>query len=736
MSGFSGVKRAEFDLMAGKHTEAAGRLEALAQALHRELQGAGLDTAPAARLRELARRVTTQADDLRRRQNLAHELQRQRVSLGRSTPAGSFVEMPDRLDDAKALLDGTLAGRAASKVADGDDKALADLEKYASRTGDSEFVKAFLGAIGARGVTRMSGSLATMLRDAVTRGDSDRKNRLSTSGRNVLTTLSSILAKGTNRKNSSYQGDGFLADLVKEGRAQHGADGGKYLGYQALALIWRAHDGEPPYSKEFMEVVGRDVIVYEREQREDAWAASKDALGRAFGGAQVPIVDLAGSLGLGALLRWGVSAKDPITEKPSSMVESLFHAAKSSREASHALLDHTPPGWDESVLEYLLTTRWGASQYLDDYEPINGMLITATTGQDETSKKQASEMIRVLSHEVRDAFGKDAYGNLKIRDREAFDRYLPLNYPLARAIAANVDEISNLVLNHADFYGVAAKDMAHALVVATSDDKGFEVLARAQTEHMRAALATAVPPIGLNASNAERFGFTKAEVKRFDMNENGRVDRDDILHFLGDRAKAEARSFGFIMEIRRQALIAQGLDDNKADEALTSMVRDAIGLIPVPGAKHVGTLAAGAFGEIASKGYEMLAGLTYDELARHVAKQASEQVPSLDKAHQTLAENRLAVDRLAEQMLATASLSKGMLDGQDLENVTFTVGIPPRLKPFTEMNSQEYSSFLKWSRKAGGIESLYTGFRDTFRTTSDVNDYLNLKIPSESEGGQ
>ncbi len=194
--------------------------------------------------------------------------------------------------------------------------------------------------------------------------------------------------------------------------------------------------------------------------------------------------------------------------------------------------------------------------------------------------------------------------------------------------------------------------------------------------------------------------------------------------------------FRLIVEIRRQVLIAQGLDDKKADEALTSMVRDAIGMIPVPGAKHVGALAVGAFGEIAGKGHEKLAGLAYDELARHIVRQASEQVPSLDETHRTLAENRLAVDRLAEQMLATALLSKGMLDGLDLKNETFTVGNPPRLKPFAEMSPQEYSRFLKWSRTAGGSESLYTSFRDTFRTTSDVNDYLALKIPSESEGAK
>ncbi|MEV4834955.1 hypothetical protein AB0K05_10555 [Nonomuraea sp. NPDC049486] len=731
MSGFSGVKRAEFDLMAGKHTEAAGRLEALAQALHRELQGAGLDTAPAARLRELARRVTTQADDLRRRQNLAHELQRQRVSLGRSTPAGSFVEMPDRLDDAKALLDGTLAGRAASKVADGDDKALADLEKYASRTGDSEFVKAFLGAIGARGVTRMSGSLATMLRDAVARGDSDRKNRLSISGRNVLTTLSTILAKGTNRKNSSYQGDGFLADLVKEGRAQHGADGGKYLGYQALALIWRAHDGEPPYSKEFMEVVGRDVIVYEREQREDAWAASKDALGRAFGGTQVPIVDLAGSLGLGALLRWGVSAKDPITEKPSSMVESLFHAAKSSREASHALLDHTPPGWGESVLEYLLTTRWGASQYLDDYEPINGMLITATTGQDATSQKLAAQMTKTISNEVRRAF-KQGGEKLKIKDRETFDRYAPLGYPLARAISANIDQLSKLYLNHDKFGEVAPGDMSYALVLATSNDEGFAALTRAQVEHMRAALDGA-PPVGLNVSNAEEFGFTQADVRRFDLNGNGWVDKSDILQTLTDQAVEEATPFNYLMESRRQVLISKGLDDKKADEELKNMVADAIGLIPVPGAKKVGELATGAFGEMLGMGYEKLAGTGYDQISEHVAQRMSQHGSGLDETHLTLVNNRLAVERLAEQLLATAMLSKGTLDTLPREGEMFVTGSPPTLKPFIEMSPQEYSAFLTWVRDKGGSSGLLDRFCGTFRETSMVHDHLGLN--EERNGG-
>ncbi|MEU7861798.1 hypothetical protein [Nonomuraea sp. NPDC049141] len=735
MTEFTGVKQPDFDTMASKHTEAARRLEELAQALHSELQSAGLDTSPAARLRQLAGRVTTQAEDLRRRQKLVHELQRQKVTFGRSTPAGSFLEMPDGLEAAKGLLDGTMAGRAALNAGDGDATALAELEKYASRAGDAEFVKAFLGTLGARGMTQLPGSLAAQLRDARAHEDSDRVAQLSSQGKKALRMLSTALAKATDPKNPAYMGAGFTEDLVKEGRAEHKAGDTKYSGYQAQALIWRAHDGKPPFSKEFMEIVGRDVIVYEHEQRKDQWAASQDLLGRTFAGSQIPIFDLAGSFGLGTLLRPEAYVRSPGMRAESSVVDDLFHAAKSSREASQALLDHTPAGWKESVLDYLLTTRWGASRYLGDYKPIRDMLVIATTGQDATSRKLAAEMIKVVADDVRGAFGKGQDGNLEIKNRDTFDRLAPLRYPLGRAIAANIDELSRLILNHATFDKVAAQDMDYALALATADDDAFEVLVRAQTEHMRAALGT-VPPVGLDASNAERLGFTKSDVKEYDLDQDGRVTKADILQFLKDRTVAEARPFTHIVEIRRQVLIAQGLDDKKADEALKTMVGDALGLLPVPGARQAGQLATGAFGQLIGKEYDKLAGAGYDEIAKQVAQQMSEHGRGLDETQATLADNRLAVERLGEQMLATAMLNKGLLDGLNLRKQPFATGTPPTLKPFNEMTPHEYSQFLEWTRARGGSNELLESFSGTFRRTSEVDDYLGLRIPSSSGGAK
>ncbi|NUW37572.1 hypothetical protein HTZ77_40150 [Nonomuraea sp. SMC257] len=733
MTEFTGVKQPEFDTMAGKHTEAAGRLEELARALYGELQRAGLDTSPAARLRQLAGRITAQADDLRRRQRLVHELQRQKVTFGRSTPAGSFLEMPDGLEAARGLLDGTLAARAALSAADGDATAPARLKSYASRVGDAEFVKAFLATLGAGGVTRLPGSLAVGLRDARSHGDSDRVTRLSKSGQDTLRMLAAALAMGTDPRSRAYMGDAFLKDLVKEGRAEHKAGDTTYTGYQAQALIWRAHDGRTPFSKEFMEVVGRDVIVYEHDRRKDAWAASQQPIFSAIG-AQVPLLDLAGSLGLGTLLRPGPQIGGPGAGPRSSMVEDLFHAAKSGREASHALLAHTPAGWKESVLDYLLTTRWGASRYLDDYQPISDMLVTATTGRDDTSRKLAAEMTKILADGVRGALGRDDTGNLKMTDRDTFDRYASLRYPLGRAIAANIDELSRLLLNHATFDKVTPQDMSYALALAASDDAAFEAVVKAQTEHMRAALGT-VPPVGLSVSNAERLGFKASDVKEFDFNEDGRIDKSDTKQFLTDRIVAEARPFSHIVEIRRQVLIAQGLNDKKADEALKTMVGDAIGLLPVPGARRVGELATGAFGDLISSGYDKLAGAAYDQIAEQVAQRMAEHGKGLDETYRTLADNRLAVERLAEQMLATAMLDKGLFDRRDMQNRMFTTGTPPTIKPFAEMNPQEYSDFLNWARSKGGTNDQLDRFKQTFHDTADVDSYLGLEVPSTSKGG-
>lgn len=159
------------------------------------------------------------------------------------------------------------------------------------------------------------------------------------------------------------------------------------------------------------------------------------------------------------------------------------------------------------------------------------------------------------------------------------------------------------------------------------------------------------------------------------------------------------------------------------------MVGNAMGLLPVPGARQVGELATGAFGQMVIAGYDKLTGTAYDEIARQAARRMSEHGRSLDETHRMLADNRVAVERLAEQMLATAVLNKGLLDEHDMNGRLFTTGIPPTIKPFAEMSPQEYSDFLDWARRKGGSGDLFDRFSGTFRRTSEVDDYLGLQIP-------
>ncbi|MEW9548024.1 hypothetical protein [Nonomuraea sp. NPDC050783] len=728
MTEFAGVRQPEFDMMAARHAEAARRLEELARALHGELCGAGLDTSPAVLLHALAGRVTAQADDLRRRQRLVRELQQQKITFGGSTPLGSFLELPDSLEAATGLLDGTLAGRAALKAADGDTQALATLRGYASRAGDAGFVRAFLGTLGARGVTRLPAALAARLRDSGARAGTALPARLAQQSRHVLLLLARALAAGTCPDNPAYLGDGFLRDLVEEGRADHVTGGLSCSGYQAQALVWRAHDGRPPYSAAFMATVGRDVIAYEHDRCAQAWSAGRDALGRLFAARPVPLMDLSAALGLGTLLRPGTEARAPGGTPAASLLDDLFHTAAADREAAQALLDHTPPGSKEPVLRHLLTTRWDPTRHPAEHEPFRRLLLSATTGQDPTSKKLAAELIAILAGEVRPAFGQAADGNLEIKDPDAFHRFAALRHPLGRAIAANIDELSRLLLDHATFGRVTATDMSYALALATSDDAAFHALVAAQTEHMRAALAT-VPPVGLTAANAESLGFAPADARAFDFDGDGRVGKADVKQFLTDRTVAEARPFSHLVEIRRQILIAQGLNAQKADESLKIMVSNALGLLPIPGAKQISTLATGAFTPLITKTYDHLTSTAYDQLAEHTARLMSEQGRELDKAHRTVADNRLAVERLAEQMLATAMLQKGLLDDLGQKKQSFTAGVPPKVKPFAQMAPQEYSQFLAWTRESGGSSDLLDRFTNTFRDTTEVDDYLGLQIP-------
>ncbi|MFB9962830.1 hypothetical protein [Sinosporangium siamense] len=665
---------------------------------------------------------------------MIRELEREKITFGTSRAEGSFLEMPDTLNASQGLLDASLAAGAAFKFNAGDGKALALLEKYADRVNDPDFTKVFLQRLGAKGITQLPAAMAARLRQALNEGDTKTKEHLSPQSKRALTMLSKALAAGTDPKNKSYMGDDFLRDLARQGRAEHSAGPTKYAGYQAQALIWRAHDGKPPFSEKFMQVVGADAVAYEKEEYKGRWDASKDPLGQVFNGRQVPLYNLAGALGLGTLMRPGAIATRPGAPVRSSVIADLLHAAGSSKDATRALLSFTPPGWKETVLTHMLTTRLGAFEYAGERGPFSDLLTTGLTGQDQISRNLASDLTKAVADQIRGAVGRDENGNLRITNRAVFERLEHLGRPLGMALAANIDQLSRLLHLRDTFGKVDATDMSYALVLATRDDVAYDALIRAQTEHMKAAL-NGVPPVGLDKSNLKEFGFTMADLKKFDFDEDGRVDRTDVKQFLIDNAVAEARPFSHIVEIRRQSLIAAGLDHKTASEEVRIMVRDTIGLLPVPYADRVGTAFDNVFGKLVVNGYEKLAGVGYDEIAKQVAKQTAAHNLSLDQAYRTLADDRTGVERIMEQTIGTAMLMKGMLEDDALKDAGFLIGDPPQMKPFAAMSPAEYKSFLELARNNVGSRDLFDRFSNTYRRTSDVNDLLDLRI-SQPGGGK
>jgi hypothetical protein len=719
MSGseYIGVKLPEFDVMAGKHTQAADRLAALAQALHRELQGAGLDTTPAARIRELAAQVGRQAEDLRRRQILIQEMQREKVAFGFSVPEGSYLHIPDKLETARALLDGSVAANLARQAAQGDAKALERLNKYATRVNDAEFTKIFLERLGAHGVTALPAGLARSLHEAKQAGDAERLNRLSQQAKQLLGMLSEALAQATDPKHPAYAGDAFLEALQKEGRAELTIGDIPYSGYQAQSLIWAAHDGKPPFSAKFMQTVGQDAIAYEAELYAARWAASDEQ-----GMPHLSMLNLAAVLGLGTALRPSATITEPGKTPRSSVVDDLLHAAGSSRDASQALLGHTPPGWKATILTHLLTTRLDAFQHTGQYGHLSRVLISATTGQDPASKKLAAETIKTLAGSAESVFSVTKVGDVKvlqITDRSGYDKLRHLGHPLALAMAANISELSRVFLNRASFQGVGARDMSWALALAVGDDKGFEALIGAQVEHARHAFA-GVPPVGLQISNLQEYGYTEADLKRFDMNANGVVDKADVVQFFTDRTVEEAVPFRHLIEIREKVHYAIESDDEKSNEALAGMVRSAIGMFPIPGSAKVGDLATGVFGSLLTQSYDKAVNAGYDELSRHVSGMVSTRRINLDLGYKDVSSNQESVVRIVEQMLATNILSKGMLDGAVVKNEIFVEGDPPRVKPFAKMTPEEYSGFLEWARRSGGSSDILERFDGAYNDTKNV----------------
>ncbi|MDF5751819.1 hypothetical protein [Spongiactinospora sp. TRM90649] len=709
--GFTGVRQPEFDLLVACHCQAGPRLERLAELLHAELRTAGLDPTPALRVGDIARRVLRQGDDLRRRQRLIRELERAQAAHPTCTADGTFLGVPD----GEPAAEGLLAARTARLVTDGDAGALARLLSHAARGGDPGFVRAFLGAIGAEGVTVLP---AALVRSVARAGDPVSAGRHAEQARQATALLSRALAAGTDPASAAFAGDDFLAELVRQGRARHTHGDLTYFGYQAQALVWRAADPGVPYSARFAQVVGRDAVAFEHERYASRWRARLDPLGALTDTGQVALLDLATVLGLGPGFADGPPSAGPpgTTGTGRAVVDDLLHATAMTRDASQTLLGG-------ATLTHLLTTRLDAFATTGGHPALARLLRSALTGQDPTSRTLSAEAAEVVSAHLSGVFTVGDDGDLAIADRARLDRLAPLRQPLAAALAARVADLTDAILDHGRLGRLGVEELDRLLAFVNSDDTCFELLIRAHTEHMRAALND-VP------------SFTGADgLARFDFDENGEIGGTERLFALNrhltNRVVEESRLFGHLLETRAQALVASGLDAKKTDESLRTMVRDSLGLLPLPGATHLGTLAKSAFGDLLTAGYTKLTETGYDQIARHFA--SDPRLP-LDEAYKDIADNDGAIERLTEQMIIATALSHGAFDDIPLEHRTFAEGHPAAIKALQTMTQDEYRDFLKWARQNSETSDLLERARDTTANTGDVRRNLGLAEAERPRG--
>ncbi|MEU7860176.1 hypothetical protein [Nonomuraea sp. NPDC049141] len=682
---FTGIKQPEFDSLVSRHSTAAQQLEGLAAALHGELTAAGLDTGPALRIRDMAREVGAEVEDLRRRQNLIREMERLKVTFGTHTPAGTMVPVPDSLTAAEGLLNGTLAANAAVAAGRGDANAMAQLRGFAGKASDPEFVKAFLAKLGAKGITELPASLALQMRANVMMRTA-KGDQVSQQVKEGMKLLAMALAKGTDPKDPAFMGEAFLSQLVKEGRAQHRANEVAYVGYQAQALIWRASDGKPPFSKRFMEVVGRDAIVHQKELSDS-------------GPPYANAMDLATVLGLSDSMQpGGPYMGEPGKPIKASVIDDLSQAARHTPEAAQALLFHTPQGWNKSIMEYLLTDRLDGFNHTKNYAPFAGLLQTALSGKDKESLKFTNDALVILKNELDGVFSEGDDGKLIIADQKKLDRLSFLDGPMGTIMAAHIDEIFGVFEKSAhDLKNINQLEMDRVLTFVGRNEGAVKALVGAEAQRMFKAI-----------QESYKLG-------------NGENMQQLLL--------PEARFMGHLLEPRRLVLMAQAKSDEQARAELKGLINDVLGELTGPAGKLAGRL--GGWGD---KAHEKLTPIVFENVSAFLAERLIKEGLTRNSALQQANDDREMTMWMVRQMILGARIAQGKWDPKAVESLKgsafATDDNPPRLKPLDEItsNPETFDKFIEWARRYSTDEATMQSVREAMDNSAGVDVHGNLGL--------
>lgn len=652
MSGAVGVKQPAFDQMVARFTAACGQVEQCAQALQWELSQAQLPVGPATRLRGMAGRMRAEASDLRRRQAILQHLQATTAYVPQWTPTGTLWDLPDDIRALQAGMDGGKAAELAKKAAQGDAKALSQLQKYGAQAGDPNFAKALLLGLGAKGVIELPASLAKKLKSDVVAGDGDKASTDRTLIVGTLTMLSKALAVGTGPRGLDPDSV-FMHQLKAEGRAEHRfpGGGGTYRGYQSLSTVLGMSDGHPPFSPQFMRTIGRDMIDFDRTR--PGLKPQPIVPGRPYEPptSTDPLPDLGGLLHLGWLLtpaKYAPAQQGNGLDRPTDYLNGLMKAAAFSKEASQALLKNN--------LGYLLHDRREKWARTDHGTTLGLAMKAAMSDHDKESMSLFAEARKVLGKDIRANVKADG-GKLKVLNLGQLEQLSGLRYSLGLIMGSHLEDIDT------SFAGKnsAAADYDALLAYVALDNEAFWALANNQIARTR---------MGLDAQYSSGRGADEMLAQRMGMLGHLFALRQEMLGAVGEQYKKQSDAKG---------------------ELIKELVGTGIGYLPIP--------YANLFGKGVKEIYEEGVNYGYGKAGDWLTQQAQKILEDKKLKNQPLPpfeNDQAAGDELVYQMLRSTMVTHIAqfpgVDNRELKHQSFMK------KPPEQWGDPEKDDFAKYCR--------------------------------------
>jgi hypothetical protein len=653
-----GVQLGKFEQLTDMMNRSGPELEQLAQQLYKALATAGVDTAPAMEIARIARWANEVGPDLKRRNQLAHDLDKQKLAMVACVADGTFIKLPDRYSDQQGQVNGRNVADLVRRAAAGDVHALDAIDDYMPFANNKFFVQALLQSLGAKDLLRLPVDLANNLRLA----DPKDLDRQAKETREALLLLSKVLANGTKPMVGPGTDPGlqFLTALREAARGQYGlkqTTRPAYSGYQGLVLLLREANGTVRFSAQFMEAMGLPLIDVAR-------------------GSDGPTGDLSHEFQLG-------NALDPLLDAPGApkahlgfvetdILTGLLKAAGTSRQASQVLLDYTPPGQD-SNLKFLIHDHRGAWAATDHGAALGDAVKAATIEPDAVSTKLFEELYRTLGPDVLNhvtykydntlGINGGHWNHLYSDDEKAkLDQLSGLRAAMGQVLVARLPEIMER-LNNIDISGhlVKGSDQEERLLMAlladtVQDDQAFNALIKAQVGHLRVEL-----------DHLYKTG----------------EDVTDLIH-------ADAKALGRLLALRKAMMSARSGSEDATNTDFKDLINDGLGLVDVPGMDRL------------PKGVSDVANFGKNQLYEKVGDFLVTQMGDHSEANNTDAKrltDEQAIKNLVKQLLVSSAAFNIKFSPKDLRGMSFARD--GKIIPPSTWSDAQLERFIEWCRWKG-----------------------------------